>query len=312
MREKREALKQLVEGLNSIIIGKEEAIDLVVVSLLAGGHILLEDIPGVGKTTLAKGVATLTGTSFGRISFTPDTLPSDISGYSIFNPQKGEFSFTPGVIMNQVVLADEINRTSPKTQSALLEAMEEKQVTVDGKTYPLPDPFFVIATQNPTDFLGTYRLPEAQLDRFFIRLSLGYPKREQETAMLLQYVSGHKWNKLANVLTPEELCEMQQEVLNVTVHKDLIQYMLDIVEQTRKHEYITLGVSPRGSLALVRGAMAMAYLRGRDFVIPEDIASIVVPVLAHRIMLSSVAKMNQMTEEKVIMAIKNQVKVPVL
>lgn len=312
MSENREKVKKLVDGLNSIIIGKEETVDLAVVSLLAGGHILLEDIPGVGKTTLAKAIAKLTGCSFGRIQFTPDTLPSDISGYSIFNPKEGEFSFTPGVIMNQIILGDEINRTSPKTQAALLEAMEEKQVTVDGNTYELPEPFLVIATQNPTDFLGTYRLPEAQLDRFLIRISLGYPKREQEETMMEQYIAGHKWNEITNVLTPKELVEIQKEVCEVTVHKDLVGYMLDIVELTRKHEYISLGVSPRGSLSLMKASMAMAYLRGRSYVIPEDIITVLVPVCSHRISLSSSAKISKMTAEKVIMALKNQVKVPVI
>lgn len=312
MSENMEKVKKLVDGLNEVIIGKEETVDLAVVSLLAGGHILLEDIPGVGKTTLAKAIAKLTGCSFGRIQFTPDTLPSDISGYSIFNPKEGEFSFTPGVIMNQIILGDEINRTSPKTQAALLEAMEEKQVTVDGNTYELPEPFLVIATQNPTDFLGTYRLPEAQLDRFLVRISLGYPKREQEETMMEQYIAGHKWNEITNVLTPQELVEMQKEVCGVTVHKDLVGYMLDIVELTRRHEYISLGVSPRGSLALLKASMAMAYLRGRSYVIPEDIITVLVPVCAHRISLSASAKISKMTPEKVMMALKNQLKVPVL
>lgn len=305
-------MNDLLGALNQIVVGKEKQMELVCVSLLAGGHILLEDVPGVGKTTLAKAVAKLTGCSFGRIQFTPDTLPADVLGYSMYNPKTESFTFQKGPVMNQVLLGDELNRTSPKTQAALLEAMEEGQITVDGVTYPLSKPFFVIATQNPVDFLGTYRLPEAQLDRFFCRITLGYPNRESEVLMVNKMVKGIAWGKIQKVISSEDILAMQKEVTEIRIHEDLVQYLLDIVEKTRNHDSIALGVSPRGTLAAVRASLAMAYMKGRDYVIPEDIVSILVPVLAHRIMLSSSAKIKKQSAEAIIMSIKNETKIPLL
>lgn len=305
-------MNDLLGALNQIVVGKEKQMELVCVSLLAEGHILLEDVPGVGKTTLAKAVAKLTGCSFGRIQFTPDTLPVDVLGYSMYNPKTESFTFQKGPVMNQVLLGDELNRTSPKTQAALLEAMEEGQITVDGVTYPLSKPFFVIATQNPVDFLGTYRLPEAQLDRFFCRITLGYPNRESEVLMVNKMVKGIAWGKIQKVISSEDILAMQKEVTEIRIHEDLVQYLLDIVEKTRNHDSIALGVSPRGTLAAVRASLAMAYMKGRDYVIPEDIVSILVPVLAHRIMLSSSAKIKKQSAEAIIMSIKNETKIPLL
>ncbi|SFR98270.1 AAA family ATPase [Anaeromicropila populeti] len=312
MERNKEKITSILNALNQVIVGKEEVLELSLAAFLAGGHILLEDIPGVGKTTLAKSISSAIGCSFGRIQFTPDTLPGDVMGYSVFNPQKGCFEFNHGVIMNQVILADEINRTSPKTQSSLLEAMEEGQVTVDGKTYQLPEPFLVIATQNPSDFLGTYHLPEAQLDRFIMKLSLGYPKREQEQSMIDKFLHEKSWKTIEKCASAEDMKAIRNAVHEVTIHKDLIQYLLDIVEATRNHNYITLGISPRGTLAAIRASQAMAFVRGRNFVIPDDIVHILVPVFAHRLMLSTEAKIKKQTGEKVILAIKNQMKVPII
>ncbi|SET59189.1 AAA family ATPase [[Clostridium] polysaccharolyticum] len=311
-KENHEKLVHLLEGLNQILIGKEKQMELVCVSLLAGGHMLLEDVPGVGKTTLAKAVAKLTGCSFGRIQFTPDTLPADILGYSVYNAKTERFVYQKGPVMTQVLLGDELNRTSPKTQAALLEAMEEKQITVDGVTYPLQEPFFVIAAQNPVGFLGTYQLPEAQLDRFFCKISLGYPERQSEVLMVKKMVKKLVWEEIPNVLESKDLAVMQKEVEEVRIHEDLIQYILELVEKTRNHENISLGVSPRGTLAAVKASMAMAYLRGREYVIPEDVVTILVPVLAHRIQLSAMAKVKKITEEGIILSIKNETKIPVL
>ena len=277
--------KQIKEAVNSVFVGKEDVVEQVLTCFLAGGHILLEDVPGVGKTTLARAMAKATGCTMGRVQFTPDTLPGDIVGMSVYNMKTGEFEHRDGVVMNQILLADEINRTSPKTQASLLEAMAEGQVTVDGTSYPLPQPFLVIATQNPVEFLGTYPLPEAQMDRFMMKLSMGLPSREEELEILEKYMDKEPLAELESVMNLEELAQAKEEASKVFVHECVREYMVDIVEATRKGAQVVMGVSPRGNLALLRCAKAYAYLEGRDYVTPDDIKVLVVPVLAHRIVL---------------------------
>lgn len=305
-------VKDIINNIEEIIVGKRETIELVVVTLLAGGHLLLEDVPGVGKTTLAKALAQTIHCGFTRIQFTPDTLPSDVTGLSVYNMQTGQFQYSKGAIMNNIILADEINRTSPKTQASLLEAMEEKQVTVDGVTYPLMQPFMVIATQNPVDFLGTYNLPEAQLDRFMMRLSIGYPVFSDERSMVENFLSHKLTSKLNPVIDGEIIIQMQKEVEEVKVDSDLIQFVVKIVQETRKDNHIYLGASPRATLALLRAAQAEAYLRGRNYCIPDDIIKMVLPVISHRIILSPETKSTHQSPEKIMKGILAKIPVPVL
>lgn len=288
-----EAIKKMKETINHVFVGKEEVVENIMVCLLAGGHVLLEDVPGVGKTTLTSVLARTMECSFGRIQFTPDTLPGDITGMSVYHMKTGEFEFKKGVVMNQVLLADEINRTSPKTQASLLEAMSEGQVTVDGISYRLPEPFMVIATQNPIEFLGTYPLPEAQMDRFMMRLSVGYPDREQEIRMASLFLQGITPEKVEPVLNSEEIVRMKEEVAGVTVKESILEYIEDIVELTRKEERFLLGASPRAVLALVRASQAKAFLSERDYVKPDDVKAVAMPVLLHRLVLTSNAKIRQ-------------------
>ena len=302
----------LIENINSVVIGKEEVVKLVVVSLLAQGHLLLEDVPGIGKTTIANSLAKSISCGFSRIQFTPDTLPSDVTGSSIYNMQTGKFEFIKGSVMSNIVLADEINRTSPKTQASLLEAMEEKQVTVDGQTYILEQPFMVIATQNPVDFLGTYNLPEAQLDRFLFKLAVGYPSFKDEHKMADNFIEGITPNTISAVATGQDIIEMQKEVLEVNVDKDIVSYIINIINGTRKDADITLGASPRATLALIRASQAKAYIEGRNYVIPDDIKYMVSFVLGHRIVLSPEARINKIESKSVIERIVNKIKVPVL
>ena len=269
--------------MESVIRGKSEAVEMALVALLAGGHLLIEDVPGVGKTTLARTLARCLDCSFQRIQFTSDLLPADIVGISIYNQQHGEFEFKPGPIFANIVLADEINRTTPKTQSSLLEAMAEGHVTVDNRTWELPRPFMVLATQNPSEHHGTYPLPESQLDRFLMRISLGYPSIEEEKTILRQQVEEHPIGLVRPLLDAATLMGLQEEVRRVRVSELLVDYLLRIVEQTRKHESIELGISPRGSLMLFRAAQARAFIRSRDFCTADDIKSLVVPVFAHRL-----------------------------
>ena len=310
--EKQGLVHKMLEHMEQVIIGKREVLELVIVALISEGHILLEDVPGVGKTTLANALAHTIHSGFSRIQFTPDTLPSDITGMTIYNMQNGQFELVKGHIMNHIILADEINRTSPKTQASLLEAMEERQVTVDGKSYQLPQPFMVIATQNPIDYLGTYNLPEAQLDRFLMKISIGYPDKKSEIKMVQAFLEDSNWKQIDYVVEEADIIAMIKEVQLVKVHPDLIDYLLRLVEETRNNSAISLGASPRATLALSRSSQALAYMNGRDFVIPDDIRKMVIPVLAHRLVLSSEAKLNKQTPEKLLKVILSKIKQPTL
>ncbi len=278
----RATLEQLIANLDAVIVGKQDAIRLVLVALLAGGHVLLEDVPGVGKTLLAKALARSVEGKFQRIQCTPDLLPSDLTGTNIWNPQEGRFEFLAGPVFANVLLADEINRATPRTQSALLEVMEETQVTIDGVTHIVAAPFFVIATQNPIESHGTFPLPEAQLDRFALALSLGYPTEAEELQMLQRSQTGQKLNDLKPCISLEEVRSLQAACLTVKVERSLQQYMLDLIRATRQTPEIRLGVSPRGTVTLQRAAQAIAFLEGRDYVLPDDIKTLAPNVLSHR------------------------------
>ena len=303
-------LKKIIKNVENVIVGKRDAIELVITALISNGHILLEDVPGVGKTRLIAAVARSIDGSFKRIQFTADVLPSDVTGFSVYNQKIGEFEFKNGAIMSQFVLADEINRTSPKTQAALLEAMEEKQISVDGVTYKMPQPFMVMATQNPIEFMGTFPLPEAPLDRFLIKISVGYPDAESERSVLSMHQMDDPFETLQAVATPEDIINIQNEVKKVFVHENLEKYIVSIVSATRNHPSVRLGASPRASLALYRTAQATAYINGRDFVIPDDIQKMVIPVMAHRIILSQETKFSNTTADDVLNEIKKTVPVP--
>lgn len=304
-------MMEVLEHVKQVIIGKDDVIVKCLVAIVAGGHLLLEDVPGVGKTMLVRALARTLGLRFQRIQFTPDLLPSDVTGVSVYNQQTTQFEFRPGPIMGNLVLADEVNRTSPRTQAALLEAMEEGKVTVDGTTYPLPQPFFVLATQNPVEYEGTYPLPEAQLDRFMFKLSLGYPSPEDEVAMLARMQTGGMLDKLEPVLSAEELLQIQEEVRQVAVSELIQYYIVQLVEQTRKHPSIYLGVSPRGSLALLRAAQGHAYLHGRSYVLPDDVKALVYDTLAHRLILHAEARLGGLKERDVLEGILQKVPVPI-
>jgi MoxR-like ATPase len=310
--EYQDKIEKMIHNMEQIIVGKREVVEYTLITLLAGGHILLEDVPGVGKTTLAKTLAQTISCGFTRIQFTPDTLPGDVTGISIYNMQTGKFEYSRGAVMNHIILADEINRTSPKTQASLLEAMEEKQVTVDGVTYPLERPFMVIATQNPIDYLGTYHLPEAQLDRFMMKISIGYPQAGDEKIMADRFLNNQLSQKLEPVVDGETVLCMQKEVEKVKVSQDLVLFTTKIIQGTRKDSNIQLGASPRATLALLRAAQAQAYICGRDYCIPDDILGLVQPVIAHRMILSSEAKLSQLKMPSVLKTIVAKVPVPVL
>lgn len=305
-----EPLRRLQDNLSVVIRGKPECLEILTIALLAGGSVLMEDVPGVGKTTLAKALAKSVDLSFNRVQFTPDLLPSDILGSSIYNPVDGKFNFRPGPIFSHVLLADEINRASPRTQSALLEAMSEAQATIEGTRHPLPEPFLVLATENPVEFHGTYPLPEAQLDRFLVLINLGYPDAETELEILYSQQSSRPLENLQPVLSRDELLKMQREVCLMQVAKNVGQYMVDIVGRTRRDSRLRLGVSPRGTLMLFRAAQASAYLHGRNYVLPDDVQTLAKYVLPHRVMLTSQSKYGGAGKSDIIADIIKQIPVP--
>ncbi len=304
-------IEQLRTAINSVFVGKVDVVDKVLICLLAGGHVLLEDVPGVGKTTLANTLARSMQCSFGRIQFTPDTLPGDIVGMSVFNMKTGEFQHRDGVVMNQILLADEINRTSPKTQAALLEAMAEGQVTVDGEMYSLPQPFMVIATQNPVEFLGTYPLPEAQMDRFMMRLSIGYAAREEELKLAQLFLQGQTPDKVEVVCDSSDIVAMKAEVEQSKVNDLVLGYIQDLIQLTRNEERFVLGASPRAMLSLIRASQAKAYISGRDYVKPDDVKQIASDVLLHRIALTSEARIRKEDSRKILQSLIVKAKIPV-
>jgi MoxR-like ATPase len=290
----------VVQNVERVIFGKHHEVELALVALVCRGHILVEDVPGTGKTMLAKAIARSLGCSFKRIQFTPDLLPSDVTGVSIFNQRTSQFEFRPGPVMTQIVLADEINRATPKTQSALLEAMEEHQVTVDGVTYQLPDPFLVMATQNPIEYEGTFPLPEAQLDRFFIRLQLGYPKEREEIAILDAQRVIHPLETIEQVMGADELLKAMSAVKDIHIAEQVKTYVVGVVNATRSHPDVYLGASPRGSLALARASQAYALVQGRDFVLPDDVKALAGPTLSHRLILQPQARLKDLASTTVI------------
>ncbi|MCM8769058.1 MAG: MoxR family ATPase [Candidatus Omnitrophica bacterium] len=303
-------LKLLHENLSRVIRGKPECVEVVTMALLAGGSVLIEDVPGVGKTTLAKALARSLDASFNRIQFTPDLLPADILGSSVYNPVDGSFAFRQGPIFCNVLLADEINRASPRTQSALLEAMSEKQATIEGRRYTLPELFLVLATENPIEFHGTYPLPEAQLDRFLILLSIGYPAPEVEKEIFYLQIEQHPLELIKPVLSVEEVLRIQQQVKQVKVQDSVAGYIVNLAQATRQDSRLRLGVSPRGSLMLFRAAQSFAFLSGRDFVLPDDVQYVAPYVLSHRILLTSKARYGGASNREIIQEILREVKVP--
>jgi MoxR-like ATPase len=305
------AIEHLRTAVRGVLSGKDDVIDLLLVGLLGGGHVLVEDVPGVGKTTLAKALARALDTTFTRVQFTPDLLPTDILGAQILNPKDGTFAFQPGPVFTNVLLADEINRASPRTQSALLEAMNEAQVTVDGVTRRLPEPFFVVATQNPADYQGTYPLPEAQLDRFLLRIGVGYPSKDAELAMLFARKTEDPLARVGKVCDAASVVAMQSGVRDIEVKEPVAKYLLEIVQRSRGDAAIERGISPRGALAFFRAAQARAYLLGRRYVSPEDVHALAVPVLAHRIQLTTEARYGGRSASEIVAQVTRDVRVPV-
>lgn len=305
----KEKIDVLTDNIEKIIVGKKETVRLTVTSLIAGGHVLLDDVPGTGKTKLARSIARSVNVSFRRIQFTPDLLPSDITGLSVYSPKTGEFEFKPGPVFTHILLADEINRATPRTQAGLLECMEEKQVSLDGVTRPLEEPFFVIATQNPVETSGTFPLPQAQMDRFLMKLSMGFPEKEEEYQILERFAKDEPLETLEPVLTGEDILSLRKEASMVFASNEMLDYIANIIMATRKNDKILSGCSPRGSLALLRSARALALMAGRNYIVPEDIKELAVPVLAHRLILAhSYAGTAQ--SQDLIQNILNEVPVP--
>ena len=301
---------KISKNINKVIVGKSTAIELILVALLAEGHLLLEDVPGVGKTLIARSLARSIGGKFRRIQFTPDLLPSDITGFNIYNQKEGQFIFQSGPVMTNILLADEINRTIPRTQSSLLESMQEKQVTVDGVTMNLPSPFFVMATQNPIELEGTFPLPEAQLDRFLMQIKLGYPSQKEEIAILERFQKEDPLERLQAVITPEEILNLQKERQKIDVSREINHYIVSLVKATRNSPLIRYGASPRASLHLMQAAQALAALRNRDYVLPDDIKELFIPVIAHRIVIETKESLKGNTSQEILKEVLNQTEVP--
>ena len=304
------AVQRVINNVEKVIVGKAESVAFSLIAVICNGHILIEDVPGVGKTVLTKAIARSIGCSFKRIQFTPDLLPSDVTGVSIYNQKTGNFEFRAGPIMSQIVLADEINRATPKTQSALLEAMEETQITIDGVTYRLPEPFMVMATQNPIEYEGTFPLPEAQLDRFMMNIKLGYPKVSDEMNILDTHQFHHPLDDLEQIMVAEELVMIQKQIRSIHVDPSIREYIVAIANATRNHNNIYLGSSPRGSLALYRASQALAAIRGRGYVIPDDVKLLTKPTLAHRLIVTPAARVRAITSTSVLDEILQSVPVP--
>ena len=303
--------KKIIENISRVVIGKTDSLELLMVALLADGHVLLEDVPGVGKTLVTKCLAKSIKGSFKRIQFTPDLLPADVTGFNVYDQKSGQFKFQSGPVLTNILLADEINRAIPRTQSSLLESMEERQVSIDGQTIPLPKPFLVLATQNPIELEGTFPLPEAQLDRFLFKIRLGYPNKTEEIAILERFQKDDPLMTLEPVAGPEQLCQMQQQRKEIKISAAVREYITNIVAATRNHESLRFGSSPRGSLGLMRAAQGLAALRGRNYALPDDIKELLVPVLAHRIILSEEAKLSGENPEHILEEIISRISVPI-
>jgi len=302
--------QKIVENISQVMVGKKQTIELLLVALMAEGHVLLEDVPGVAKTLLAKSLAKSLGGSFDRIQFTPDLMPSDITGFNVYDQHSASFSFRPGPAITNILLADEINRTIPRTQSSLLECMEERQVTVDGETHQLPAPFFVMATQNPIELEGTFPLPEAQLDRFLLKCSIGYPDKQEEIQILSRFQQADPLQELVSVVTLEDISRMQRDRRNIIISDPVREYIVDIIRATRDHSAVQFGASPRGSLGLMRAGQALAALRGRDYTLPDDIKLLAIPALAHRLILKDQDRLRGESSEHLLEGIIDRIPVP--